>query len=130
MEERQMKNPIQVTDAWAGDVVGRYMVPRDKIPTDYKDKEFFLGLQSRWFFCGLSKNELPAVREGVSEAEALRHLMLIQSSFDPSHEHKRDCVAWLMSLWFQGPESVKPPEEVKPVVKKPLSKGRQKRRRS
>lgn len=127
-----MDKPIPISDvqmAFPAGIVEKYMVPRDKIPSEYPNKAFFLDLQRRWFYSGLSDAELPAVKDGIDENQAWRHLGAIQRSFEPKHEHKQDCVAWLMSLWFQGPESVKP-VEVKPVVKKPLSKGRQKRRRS
>jgi hypothetical protein len=31
---------------------------------------------------------------------AIRHLQVIQASFEPKHEHKEAAVAYLASLWF------------------------------
>lgn len=112
------------------DVIEKYMVPLADIPAIYPHKQFFTGLQQRWFFQGLLRGELPRFRQGVDGLAALRHLTAVQTSMKPSHEHKKACVAYLMSLWFEGPETVSPAPPAQQVqTKKPISKGRQKRRR-
>jgi hypothetical protein len=77
--------------------------PHDAIPTDYVGREYFQRLQTRWFNVGLVDAEIPEVREGFNRNECLRHLSVLQRSFEPPHEHKCAAVAWLMSLWFKVP---------------------------
>jgi hypothetical protein len=127
--------PKEVSDTlitFPATVVKEYMIPRDQIPKDYPNKEFFTDLQSRWFFSGLERRELPKPKEGIDPVLALRHLQAIQGSFEPTHEHKEACVAYFLSLWFQGPETVDRQENTghtKPKVPKKPSKGQLKRRR-
>lgn len=113
-------------------VVADYMIPLNDIPKDYPHKKFYTDLQSRWFFAGLSLDDIPDAKEGIDETMALRHLQAIQRSFEPKHEHKQACVAYLMSLWFSEPgvKSARAPRspQATPVKPKP-SKGQQKRRR-
>jgi len=40
------------------------------------------------------------VAEGVDGGLAIRHLQVIQASFEPKHEHKEAAVAYLASPWF------------------------------
>lgn len=128
--------PKEVSDAlmvFPAQVVQEYMIPREDIPKDYPHKKFYTDLQGQWFYAGLKRSELPKPKDGIDPILALRHLQAIQGSFEPKHEHKEECVAYFLSLWFQGPETVDRQENTghtKPKVpKKPLSKGRQKRRR-
>jgi hypothetical protein len=129
-----MQQPKEVTDvllAFPGSVVKEFMIPRDQIPDDYENKRFFSGLQVQWFYDGLKKDEIPPPREGIDTTTALRHLQAIQGSFEPKHEHKQECVAYFMSLWFQGPEAIDRKQgtnHTKPKPK-PESKGKRKRRR-
>jgi len=62
-----------------------------------------------------------------SRRASTRHLQTIQGSFEPKHEHKQDCVAYFMSLWFQGPEAIDRKEGTSHTKKKP--DGKRKRRK-
>ena len=78
-----------------------YLMPRrEDIPTDYPDIRRFEKLQSEWFYSGIKKEDLGSAKSGINQNLALNHLNLIQRSFDPSHEHKSEAVAWLMSKWL------------------------------
>jgi hypothetical protein len=57
-------------------------------------------LQQRWFFQGLQGAKFKAA-DGINTDEALRHLSVLQGSFEPKHEHKEAAVAYLMSRWFK-----------------------------
>lgn len=125
----QPKPVTEVMLVFPTHVVADYMIPLSDIPKDYPNKKFYTEMQQRWFFQGLALDDIPDAKEGIDETMALRHLQAIQRSFEPKHEHKQACVAYLMSLWFCDPgvktAKAPPPAPVKP---KP-SKGQQKRRR-
>jgi hypothetical protein len=56
------------------------------------DEIFFLGVErSRYFL-------LP--KPGIMSTEALRHILLIMHSREPSHNEKMVMCAFLLSLWF------------------------------
>lgn len=93
-------------DEFRLNVVKDFMIPRSDIPKDYPHRKFFEDLQSKWFFQGLAKSDFPKPKDGIDFTMALQHLQVVQQSFDSKHEHKQECVAYLMSLWFQGPETV------------------------
>lgn len=102
--------PIQVNEVdlvFPGEV-SKLMVPYNDIPEDFRRRRGeaakWVDLQQRWFFSGLPKGTKFVPREGVDEKAALRHLRCIQGSFEPKHEHKEACVAYLMSLWFSDVE--------------------------
>lgn len=93
-----------------------YLMPRrEDIPTYYPDIRRFEKLQSEWFYSGIKKEDLGSAKIGINQNLALNHLNLIQRSFDPSHEHKSEAVAWLMSKWFDLPPEKK--EKPKPGTK-------------
>jgi hypothetical protein len=60
----------------------------------------WVDLQQRWFYSGLPKMTEFHVAEGVDSELAIRHLQVIQASYEPKHEHKEAAVAYLASLWF------------------------------
>lgn len=74
------------------------------IPEDFHrgwgDARPWVEVQRRWFFQGL-KGVTVTARDGIDKTAALRHLSLIQGSWEPKHEHKEAAVAYLMSLWFE-----------------------------
>lgn len=84
--------------------VSRLMIPMDEIPDDFKGhNNFFCEVQEQWFFGGLKA--FPFVeKEGIDRRMAMRHLKAIQGSYQPKHEHKSACVAYLISLWFDKEE--------------------------
>jgi len=91
----------------------KLMVPMAEIPAEFKNfnrPTKWNELQSTWFYSGLPKGTDFIAKEGIDGAVALRHLRTIQGSFEPKHEHKEACVAYLMSLWF---DDVKIPEASK-----------------
>lgn len=92
-------------------VVEDFMIRHKDIPRDYPHRKFFEDLQLTWFFEGLSRSAFPKPKDGIDFTMALQHLQVVQQSFDSKHEHKKECVAYLMSLWFQGPETVVTPKK-------------------
>ena len=62
--------------------------------------EKWIDVQHAWFFHGLSGESKIQPKAGIDPRQAIRHLHVIQGSFEPKHEHKRDAVAYLLSLWF------------------------------
>lgn len=82
------------------------MPSMEDIPEDFKrESDPWVKLQQTWFFRGLEGYSFEP-REGVDPKAAGAHLVAIQKSFMPKHEHKEAAVAYLMSLWF---ESITPP---------------------
>ena len=77
------------------------MPPMSEIPAEFKNhRNTWVKLQSDWLFHGLDKSATFQPRDGIDGACALRHLAVIQNSFEPKHEHKEAAVAYLASLWF------------------------------
>lgn len=91
--------------------VDHLMIPYKTIPKDFEDKKTWLGFFGDMFFCGLEDLKLYP-REGVDPQMAWRHLRVIAGSWEPPHEHKELCFAYLASLWFEKVEwkKGKPPE--------------------
>lgn len=79
------------------------MVPMESIPEDFRrdrgDARKWIKVQREWFYRGLKGAEFKP-KDGIDTKTALRHLGAIQGSYEPKHEHKEACVAYLMSLWF------------------------------
>jgi hypothetical protein len=90
-----------VTVAFPARVVGTLLPRVADIPREfYSRANPWATLASRWFFSGLSGRF--AVKPGIDERTALRHLSAVLRSFEPQHEHKEAGVAFLMSQWFDG----------------------------
>jgi hypothetical protein len=99
--------PKQVTDvdlAFGGRIAD--LMPRyEELPDDFRsEQDPFSKIVNGWFFNGLNTSTLTA-KAGIDKSAALRHCRAIMCSFDPSHEHKIAGVAWLMSQWFEAPQS-------------------------
>jgi hypothetical protein len=76
----------------------------NEIPDEFKDNYHpWCHWQSKWFFSGLAKQDIPETKAGIDKDAAMRHLAAIQGSFEPKHEHKEAGVAYLASLWFVAP---------------------------
>lgn len=71
------------------------------IPEIYPNKEYWQTFQAEWFFVGLK--ECPEFMPGIETKEALAHMYEIQKSRHIKHEHKKDCVAYLLSIWAKKP---------------------------
>jgi hypothetical protein len=87
--------------AFPADVQHLMVEPKD-IPQDfnyYGGSSFFKDLAGDWFFKGIDPDILEP-KEGIDKQKALNHLLCIMHSFQPKHEHKISCVAYLMSEWF------------------------------
>src|SRR3990167_2714718 len=83
-----------------GDKLDKLMVPMEQIPEEFRNgRNPYVELQQRWFYNGLNGCLLKE-KPGVDRKKALAHLATIQGSFQPRHEHKEACVAYLMSEWF------------------------------
>lgn len=64
-------------------------------------------------------------REGIDAVVALTHLGVVQTSFEPTAEHKEAAVAYLASLWFEDLlYDIERPEWLKPVEHLPTEEGR------
>jgi len=82
----------------------------EDIPNEFKEGQTkWNKIQSIWFFEGLSGDTDFIEKEGIDGQTALKHLMAIQSSWEPKHEHKSAAVAFLLSEWF---EDVKIPGKI------------------
>ena len=93
---------VNALDMAFGAKVMELMPAYKDIPDEFKkDSNPFVKWQQKWFFKGLSKEDVPKIKEGIDQNQALRHLATIQGSFDPPHEHKEAGVAYLASLWFE-----------------------------
>ena len=95
--------PQEVTDLHiAFGKIDNLMPPMADIPSEFKSfGNPWVKFQQDWFFNGLPNEAEFHPRDGVDGRKALRHLMAIQWSFNPKHEHKEAAVAYLASLWFE-----------------------------
>lgn len=96
--------------AFGGDM-RKLMVPYESIPENFRrgrgEARKWVEFQQAWFFHGIKGAEFKP-KAGIDQKAALSHLAAIQRSWDPPHEHKEACVAYLASLWFD--DIVLPPE--------------------
>lgn len=103
----KFKSPQAVSDAmlaFPADVL-EMMPAYEDIPKRFKSSsDPFVRVQRDWFFSGLPNGFPLKPVDGVDLNEAIRHLSVIQGSFQPKHEHKQAGVAYLMSLWFRKPK--------------------------
>lgn len=89
------------TDAFFGSV-SSLMPRREDIPIEFR----FPG-DGHWsdvfndLFFNTVKVESFAMQDGIDEQDAIRHIRYIMRSFEPSHEHKEEACAYLMSKWFK-----------------------------
>lgn len=60
--------------------------------------------QRKWFYDGLPETTQVHTKPGIDSEKAFRHLICVQGSFEPKHEHKESAVAYLASLWFEDVE--------------------------
>jgi hypothetical protein len=82
--------------------VSHLMPKREDIPADFRfmnSRNKWNQLVSDWFFVGVKDLELKP-KEGIDETRAMRHIKAVIGSFEPSHEHKEEACAFLMSQWF------------------------------
>jgi hypothetical protein len=94
--------------AFPAHVVGALLPPHADIPRDYRDsRRPSRQLFERWFYEGL-RGATFEPRAGVDRDTALRHISACMRSFEPSHEHKEEGVAFLLELYF---ERVRVPSE-------------------
>ena len=100
MENFNKPIPLTQEEPWnTYDIMPKY----DDIPEEFKDwNNKWAKWQAKWMFKGLVN--FPEAKEGINTKAALRHLYLIQSSFDTKHEHKVASVAYLASLWLEDIE--------------------------
>lgn len=97
--------PVTGLDIAFGPRSLRTLLPAyDSIPEEFRrnrgEARKWIEFQQRWFFEGLPKGTEFVCKAGIDKNAALGHLKAIQSSFEPSHEHKQAGVAYLASLWF------------------------------
>jgi hypothetical protein len=87
--------------------LGDLLPPYESIPDDFRNERGvarkWVEFQRQWFSNGISRSALKPNGD-VDFDEALRHLQVIQGSFEPKHQHKMAAVAWLASRWFADVE--------------------------
>ncbi|TAK93776.1 hypothetical protein EPO05_06940, partial [Patescibacteria group bacterium] len=97
MSDLQVAFPASVADL---------MPAYDDIPEDFRrnrgEARPWIRFQQDWFFRGLP-GAVFTPKDGIDKATAMRHLAVIQGSFEPKHEHKEAAVAYLASLWLANP---------------------------
>lgn len=97
--------PVSDVDLAFGGRIADLMPGYKELPEEFRcERDSFSRIVSEWFFSGLDTNVLKA-KDGIDKSAAFRHLRAIMCSFEPSHEHKIAGVAWLMSQWFEAPQS-------------------------
>jgi len=84
----------------------KHMPKYENVPEEFKGfnlKSRWVKLVTQWFFKGLSKEEVDALKPkpGVDKWKALAAVKAIVVSFEPKHEHKEAGCAYLMSEWFE-----------------------------
>lgn len=94
----------QVTLAFPADV--EHLMPTDPEYEEYRKDwshrdTWGFKLFSDWFYKGLAKLEMKP-RDGIVEADALRHISAIMRSFQPQHEDKTAACAYLFEHWFES----------------------------
>lgn len=86
--------------AFGGDM-DTLMVPYNQIPFEFKRaSNKWTGIVSYWFFRGLNPDTEFYAKGDIDPKKALRHISAIMRSFEPKHEHKEACCAYLLSQWF------------------------------
>jgi hypothetical protein len=97
------RKPADVSDLEMafGTTALKLMPLMSEIPEEFKrDHNRWVKVQQDWFFYGL-KGAKWTPKNGIEPEAALRHLKVIQGSWEPKHEHKQAAVAYLISLWFE-----------------------------
>jgi len=103
MPETFVMEPVEVDDvtmAFPASVTQKYMIPYSDIPDEYKNgntdgNKFFCDM----FYAGVKDIEM-IPKEGIDPDKAWRHIRSIAGSFEPKHEHKEACIAYLLEQWF------------------------------
>jgi hypothetical protein len=81
-------------------VIGTLLPPRDAIPREFREStRASRQLFDRWFFEGL-RDATFTPRPGIDLNAALRHVSACMRSYQPSHEHKEEGVAFLLECFF------------------------------
>jgi len=94
--------PVTDIDIDFGIRLNNLLPPYEDIPKEFKNSDNpWCKWQAKWFFKGLSKDQIPKPKEGIDINLAIRHLRTIQMSWESQHEHKEAGVAYLASLWFE-----------------------------
>lgn len=96
----------EVTMAFPADVEN-LMVPYKDIPEEFRDlnkENIWIKLISDWFNLGLKDNCQFFPVQDIDPEKAYRHIKAILGSYQPKHEHKIACCAYLASLWFKKVE--------------------------
>jgi len=85
--------------------IKEYLPEYEKVPEKFKEGQTPQNkLFSKWFFAGLPNGDMLVAKPGISKREALAHIKVGMSSFEPKHEHKEAGCAYLLSEWFEeGP---------------------------
>lgn len=76
-----------------------------EVPEEFRrDRNQWVQLAEEWFYSGLSRLVLTA-KPSIDKSAALRHLQAVLGSFEPKHKHKIAGVAYLLSQWFEPPQT-------------------------
>lgn len=80
--------------------LGDLLPPMDVIPADYPHRRDWERFQHAWFSGTLPADCQMEPADGIDAQAAGRHLTVLQTSYEPKHQHKVAAVAWLASRWF------------------------------
>jgi hypothetical protein len=84
--------------------VAPLMIPYDEVPKEHKgfnSKTWGHRLFCDWFYSGVD-NLILLPKEGIDPEQATGHICSIMRSWQPKHEHKEACCAYLFELWFEN----------------------------
>lgn len=94
--------PVTGVDLAFGNIAN--LPPKEDIPERFWSwSDPYHQLVSKWFFSGLTHEELGTPREGVDGPASLAAIKAIMVSFEPKHEHKTAGVAFLLHEWRNIP---------------------------
>jgi hypothetical protein len=92
---------VDVSFGATGEDLTRLMIPYEDIPKEFTNQNNkFVIIVNKWFFDGLRDADTTP-KDGIDVKNALNHLRAIMASFEPKHEHKVACIAYLLSEWFE-----------------------------
>jgi hypothetical protein len=78
------------------------MIPWEDIPEEFRQRRTkWNDIFNTMFYQGLPGKTQIYPKQGINAGHALLHIRAIAISFEPKHEHKEACVAYLFSLWFE-----------------------------
>lgn len=83
--------------------IEEYMPKWTELPEDFRrergDAKKWINIVDDLFFYGAKDIRCTVKDPTIEQRDIIRHISMLLSSFEPSHEHKTSAVAYLLSLW-------------------------------